>query len=267
MGEDADYYADPVYYPRSPQLRPIKPDLYPDEPSDKWAQHGQYELFDDHPEEGLWGFGDIPTEESDDDGEMKPGPMYSSLSPAASDTENSHVKHGELETSSVKENPLEQDDISSAAVRVLKIVAEGTDSRSKQTTSDATVIKSEPTETRRPFLFTGPRIGDLPPIRHNSRHSALSNRNGGPITLPSVSDQLGDISHIPEPLVNSQSPPGRPPPHYCSVKGCPRSEGGKGFKRKNEIIRHGLVHDSPGYVCPFCPNREHKYPRPDNLQR
>ncbi|WYZ40316.1 hypothetical protein EsH8_IV_000657 [Colletotrichum jinshuiense] len=56
-------------------------------------------------------------------------------------------------------------------------------------------------------------------------------------------------------------------PHYCSVKGCPRSEGGKGFKRKNEMIRHGLVHDSPGYVCPFCPDREHKYPRPDNLQR
>jgi hypothetical protein len=56
-------------------------------------------------------------------------------------------------------------------------------------------------------------------------------------------------------------------PHYCPVKDCPRSEGGKGFKRKNEMIRHGLVHKSPGYVCPFCPDREHKYPRPDNLQR
>jgi hypothetical protein len=33
------------------------------------------------------------------------------------------------------------------------------------------------------------------------------------------------------------------------------------------MIRHGLVHDSPGYVCPFCPLREHRYPRPDNLQR
>lgn len=56
-------------------------------------------------------------------------------------------------------------------------------------------------------------------------------------------------------------------PHYCPVKECPRSEGGKGFKRKNEMIRHGLVHESPGYVCPFCPDREHRYPRPDNLQR
>ncbi|ESZ97611.1 hypothetical protein SBOR_2012 [Sclerotinia borealis F-4128] len=56
-------------------------------------------------------------------------------------------------------------------------------------------------------------------------------------------------------------------PHYCLVEGCSRAEGGKGFKRKNEMIRHGLVHDSPGYICPFCPEREHRYPRPDNLQR
>ncbi|EEH16094.1 hypothetical protein PABG_06181 [Paracoccidioides brasiliensis Pb03] len=56
-------------------------------------------------------------------------------------------------------------------------------------------------------------------------------------------------------------------PYYCPVKGCPRSEGGKGFKRKNEMKRHGLVHDSPGYVCPFCPDQQHTYPRPDNLQR
>ncbi|MCJ1242870.1 hypothetical protein MMC30_000066 [Trapelia coarctata] len=56
-------------------------------------------------------------------------------------------------------------------------------------------------------------------------------------------------------------------PHYCPVKSCPRAEPGKGFKRKNEMIRHGLVHASPGYICPFCPEREHKYPRPDNLQR
>ncbi|KAH8589299.1 C2H2 type zinc finger domain-containing protein [Bisporella sp. PMI_857] len=56
-------------------------------------------------------------------------------------------------------------------------------------------------------------------------------------------------------------------PHYYPVRGSPRSEGGKGFKQKDEMIRHGLVHDSPGYVCPFCPDREHIYPRPDNLQR
>ncbi|KAK5099660.1 hypothetical protein LTR70_002260 [Exophiala xenobiotica] len=56
-------------------------------------------------------------------------------------------------------------------------------------------------------------------------------------------------------------------PHFCPVKSCPRGPGGQGFKRKNEMIRHGLVHTSPGYVCPFCPDQQHKYPRPDNLQR
>ncbi|CAI7595182.1 unnamed protein product [Penicillium glandicola] len=56
-------------------------------------------------------------------------------------------------------------------------------------------------------------------------------------------------------------------PHFCPVDGCPRALGGKGFKRKNEMMRHGLVHNSPGYVCPFCPDQQHKYPRPDNLQR
>ena len=57
-------------------------------------------------------------------------------------------------------------------------------------------------------------------------------------------------------------------PYFCPRKDCPRSQPGKGFKRKNEMLRHGLVHESPGYVCPFCsPEKEHRYPRPDNLQR
>ncbi|KIX05127.1 uncharacterized protein Z518_05999 [Rhinocladiella mackenziei CBS 650.93] len=55
--------------------------------------------------------------------------------------------------------------------------------------------------------------------------------------------------------------------HFCPVSGCPRGPGGQGFKRKNEMLRHGLVHTSPGYICPFCPDQRHKYPRPDNLQR
>jgi hypothetical protein len=37
-------------------------------------------------------------------------------------------------------------------------------------------------------------------------------------------------------------------PHYCPVADCPRGQTGKGFKRKNEMIRHGLVHQSPGYI-------------------
>jgi hypothetical protein len=27
------------------------------------------------------------------------------------------------------------------------------------------------------------------------------------------------------------------------------------------------VYASPNYKCPYCPERDHKYPRPDNLQR
>ncbi|KAF4512706.1 hypothetical protein G6O67_000054 [Ophiocordyceps sinensis] len=97
-------------------------------------------------------------------------------------------------------------------------------------------------------------------------HSASS-----PATSASVADRM-TIDGITNPqtqyLLNSHANVhSSARPHYCPVKGCPRSEGGKGFKRKNEMIRHGLVHDSPGYVCPFCPDREHKYPRPDNLQR
>ncbi|KAH8691921.1 hypothetical protein BGW36DRAFT_464526 [Talaromyces proteolyticus] len=56
-------------------------------------------------------------------------------------------------------------------------------------------------------------------------------------------------------------------PHYCPVPGCERGVGGKGFKRKYDMDRHGLVHDSPVYGCPFCTDSQHKYPREDNLQR
>ncbi|TVY68726.1 Metallothionein expression activator [Lachnellula suecica] len=322
----------------------------------------------------------------------------------------------------------EKDDLASVAARAMNIVwtAKGNSpptptqatlaTKPDESKSDARRTEGEPMEDVKPTipsitatlvdparslsspeavkLELKPPVGELPPIRHSSPRSALSNGNGGPITLPSITDQLGDISHIPDPVPSgnspfAQSPPGRPPPqfaavpghgsppkspneyrrelpspgrgafygfgpgpaplrrqsqteghqyssageysssntetpstdqsgatpaidrmsidgitnpqiggfqctypgctaqpfqtqyllnshanvhssnrpHYCGVKGCPRSEGGKGFKRKNEMIRHGLVHDSPGYVCPFCPDREHKYPRPDNLQR
>jgi hypothetical protein len=56
-------------------------------------------------------------------------------------------------------------------------------------------------------------------------------------------------------------------PYFCPVKGCPRAAGGKGFKIKNDMIRHGRVHDSRGYTCPFCADQQHRYPRPDNLMR
>ncbi|KAJ2900360.1 hypothetical protein MKZ38_002493 [Zalerion maritima] len=49
-------------------------------------------------------------------------------------------------------------------------------------------------------------------------------------------------------------------PFYCSVRGCPRSEGGKGFKRKNDMRRHGLVHDSPGHVQQQHPEQDENDP-------
>ncbi|RJE19549.1 hypothetical protein PHISCL_08120 [Aspergillus sclerotialis] len=55
-------------------------------------------------------------------------------------------------------------------------------------------------------------------------------------------------------------------PHFCPVEGCARGVGGKGFKRKNEMLRHALVHNTPGYVCPLCPEQERKFRRPDNLE-
>ncbi|KAK8022768.1 hypothetical protein PG993_013535 [Apiospora rasikravindrae] len=54
-------------------------------------------------------------------------------------------------------------------------------------------------------------------------------------------------------------------PHHCPVRGCPRSYGGKGFKRKTEVARHRRIHDYAGYVCPFCPDHQHKSPGPDGL--
>ncbi len=87
---------------------------------------------------------------------------------------------------------------------------------------------------------------------------------------PSAEPEGKRLTTVPSPSAEPIPSPGYSStdrPFYCPFEGCPRSEAGKGFKRKNELIRHTLVHDSPGYICPFCPDREHKYPRPDNLQR
>ncbi|KAF2155966.1 hypothetical protein K461DRAFT_290936 [Myriangium duriaei CBS 260.36] len=104
------------------------------------------------------------------------------------------------------------------------------------------------------------------------KYSLLPNVHGGPGggQGPWYCDHPGcNASPFPtQYLLNSHATSHSPHrPHYCPVAGCPRGEGGKGFKRKNEMIRHGLTHNTPGYVCPFCPDRGHKYPRPDNLQR
>jgi hypothetical protein len=40
-----------------------------------------------------------------------------------------------------------------------------------------------------------------------------------------------------------------------------------GYKRMNTIMRHGIMHESPGYVCSFCSNQQHNYLQPDNIHR
>ncbi|OAQ63779.1 zinc finger, c2H2 type domain-containing protein [Purpureocillium lilacinum] len=49
-------------------------------------------------------------------------------------------------------------------------------------------------------------------------------------------------------------------PFHCSVKDCSRS-----FKRKIDLTKHGWVHNSSGYSCPFCTDKKREFYRPDNL--
>lgn len=128
--------------------------------------------------------------------------------------------------------------------------------------------------------YSSSGTGETPGTDHSASTPATSAASvADPMSLDSISNPMGPGYQCTEPgcnaapfqtqyLLNSHANVhSSARPHYCPVPGCPRGETGKGFKRKNEMIRHGLVHDSPGYVCPFCPEREHRYPRPDNLQR
>jgi len=104
-------------------------------------------------------------------------------------------------------------------------------------TLSETIIKQE--------ICGSPTTGELPPIRQQSPQSALSNGNGSShITLPSISDQLGDINHLTEASpagdsAFSQSPPARPPPRFSAVPGH-----GSPPKSPNDFVRRELP--SPG---------------------
>jgi hypothetical protein len=66
---------------------------------------------------------------------------------------------------------------------------------------------------------------ELPPIRQHSPQSGVSSCNGaGPITLPSISDQFGDLNHLAKAIatggsVSPQSPSRRPLPRFAAVSG------------------------------------------------
>ncbi|KAF4170947.1 hypothetical protein CNMCM8927_006631 [Aspergillus lentulus] len=99
-------------------------------------------------------------------------------------------------------------------------------------TSYPTPTDQTPTGERAPFNPGPPPTAPVPPGTFKCRHPGC--------TAPPFQTQYLLNSHA---NVHSQDRP-----HFCPVEGCARGVGGKGFKRKNEMIRHGLVHNSPGHV-------------------
>ena len=101
--------------------------------------------------------------------------------------------------------------------------------------------------------------GELPPILPQSPQSNLTNGHvNTPITLPSISDQLGDINHFPEPspanLAFSQSPPGRPGvPQFQAI-----SSQGSPPKSPHDSFRPQLP--SPGRGPPYFYNSDIRRP-------
>ena len=95
--------------------------------------------------------------------------------------------------------------------------------------------------------------GELAPILTQSPQSNLSNGHANtPITLPSISAQLGDISHLTEAVTAdspfSQSPPGRPgPPRFSAIPGQ-----GSPPKSPHDSFRPQLP--SPGRGPPYFYN-------------
>jgi hypothetical protein len=86
----------------------------------------------------------------------------------------------------------------------------------REQTSPDTIVKTEIKTSE----------GELPPILPQSPQSNLSNGHAAtPITLPSITDQLGDINHLTEAAATAdspfaQSPPGRPgPPRFSAIPG------------------------------------------------
>lgn len=100
--------------------------------------------------------------------------------------------------------------------------------------------------------------GELPPIRQLSSNTGLINGSGGPITLPSITAQLGDINHLPEPpsageSPYAQSPPARPPPLFAAAPSH-----GSPPKSPNDTFRRELP--SPGRAPFFNYNNAHRRP-------
>lgn len=126
---------------------------------------------------------------------------------------------------------------------------------------------SQSSQTRPDFqLRSSPSAGTptSQPILSNSSYSTYSSITGFQCTYAGCTAKPFQTQYLLKSHANVHS---SDRPYHCPVKDCPRGESGKGFKRKNEMTRHGLVHESPGYACPYCVDQRRRYPRPDNLQR
>ncbi|KAG0646813.1 hypothetical protein D0Z07_6419 [Hyphodiscus hymeniophilus] len=140
--------------------------------------------------------------------------------------------------------------------------------------SIAATFIAEPREHPSTDTLAKPEIktseGELPPILPQSPQSNLSNGHANtPITLPSISDQLGDINHLTEAGATAdspfaQSPPGRPgPPRFSSIAGQ-----GSPPKSPHDQFRPQLP--SPGRGPPYYygantirrPSEGGQYPNP-----
>jgi hypothetical protein len=161
----------------------------------------------------------------------EPSPQSNGMT--TNDTSKSHaVHHGE---------PME--DVKPTIPSITATYIDGSRTRSSPETAVKLEMKSS-------------AAGELPPIRQYAPQSGLLNGNGGgPITLPSISDQLGDLTHLTEAPTTgesafSQSPPARPLPRFAPVPvhGSPP-------KSPNDTFRRELP--SPGRGAFYYGNNAH----------
>lgn len=100
--------------------------------------------------------------------------------------------------------------------------------------------------------------GGLPPIRQHSPKSHQTNGDGaGPITLPSISTQLGDLNHLADAAATGESPYPQSPPPRQQHRYPPPPGHGSPPQSPNEPFRRGLP----------SPNAPHYYYNQNNHQR
>ncbi|OIW31970.1 hypothetical protein CONLIGDRAFT_629660 [Coniochaeta ligniaria NRRL 30616] len=105
-------------------------------------------------------------------------------------------------------------------------------------------------------------------VRTNRSHRRLASDSAGSYIFPIVGSSAPGFQT--QYLLNFHANVHAPsyPRLFCPVDSCTGPQGGRGFNCTKEMIQY-LVHGdlTLGFVCPFCTDREHTYPRLDQLQR